>query len=119
MIRRYKPLEPSSGTTIPHSMRRAVLERDGGCVGPKVGMSGVCFGANELDHVRASGAIGKKSETSTRNLVTLCSTHHRAKTLHGRQWRPVLLRWIELSGNSHSECVDLCSIDCIARVAPQ
>jgi hypothetical protein len=29
------------------------------------------------------------------NLVVLCPAAHRAKTLAGRRWRPVLLAWIE------------------------
>ena len=32
------------------------------------------------------------------NLVLLCPAAHRAKTLDGRRWRPVLLAWIETAG---------------------
>jgi hypothetical protein len=58
-------------------------------------MAGECFGQLELDHVRASHGIGMKSASTTENLVTLCSTHHREKTEHGRGWRPVLIAYLE------------------------
>ncbi len=95
MIRRLTPLRPSRGTPIPTNMRLAVLQRDRGCVAWKVGMPGDCAGGIEVDHVRASGAIGRKSRTEPDNLVTLCAFHHRVKTENGRQWRPVLLAYID------------------------
>lgn len=94
-MRRYAPITKSRGTVIPAAVRSAVLERDGrSCVGPRVGMTADCYGALELDHVRASGGIGMKSATDLGNLVALCSTHHREKTDHGRRWRPALLDYI-------------------------
>lgn len=92
-MRRYAPLKPSRGTTIPGELRIAVLQRDGGCVG--FGRSpGQCSGPLELDHVRASHAMGRKSETSAGNLVALCGTHHRWKTSFGREARPILLAYL-------------------------
>lgn len=93
-LRRYQPLKPSRGTVIPPKLRIEVFEADRGCVGPRVGMPGECFGALEIDHVRASGGIGMKSETSLHNLVALCSTHHREKTNNGKTWRPKLIEQI-------------------------
>lgn len=119
MIRRYSELAPSSGTRIPPELRFEVLERDGGCVGALVGMPGPCFGALELDHVRASGGIGMKSATVKANLVTLCGGHHRTKTEAGRTWRPVLLAYLERLEDPHSAHVDpvaSCS-DCYRAVA--
>ncbi len=94
-MRRYSPLKPSRGTLISAELRGRVWRRDGICVGPKVGMPVECAGVSEIDHVRASHAIGMKSRTEYDNLVALCSTHHRLKTLDGRRWRPVLLAYLE------------------------
>ena len=94
-MRRYTSLKASRGTVIPTWMRSTVQVRDHGCVGPRVGMPGECEGALELDHVRASFGMGLKSQTEPSNLVTLCSTHHRLKTEHGRDWRPKLLDYLE------------------------
>lgn len=95
MIRRYSTPKPSRGTPIPQSLRSEVLAADGyRCVGPRVGMPGHCFGALELDHVRASHATGMKSATERSNLVLMCSWHHRDKTLAGRKWRPRLLDYV-------------------------
>lgn len=107
-LRRYSELKASAGTQIPARLRIAVLERDRGCVGPVVGMPGDCFGALELDHVRASGGIGLKSPTEASNLVTACSTHHRTKTENGRHWRPVLLDYIASLEDPHAAHVDPC-----------
>ena len=93
-MRRYAPIAKSRGTVIPSKVRAEVYARDGGCVGPKVGMEGPCFGQRELDHV-LSGGIGKKSPSIPKGLVQLCSTHHREKTEHGRKCRPILLAYIE------------------------
>ena len=45
--------------------------------------------------MRASGGLGLRSRSTPDNLVLLCPSAHFAKTLHGREWRPVLLAWIE------------------------
>ena len=95
MIRRCTGLKPSRGTVIPPALRVEVYRRDRGCVAPLVGMPGDCGGTLEVDHVRASGAIGRKSRTEVDNLISLCGVHHRLKTENGRQWRPILLAYIE------------------------
>lgn len=87
-------MKPSSGTVIPAKLRREVLDRDGGCVGRLV-LAGPCSGSIELDHVRASGGLGMKSRTAADNLVSLCGAHHRWKTEHGREARPVLITYLE------------------------
>ena len=92
-MRRYTALKPSAGTRIPGPMRIRVLTRDNGCVGYDR-LPGDCGGSLELDHVRASGAVGMKSLTCDCNLVALCSAHHRHKTEHGRTVRPVLLDYL-------------------------
>lgn len=97
-MRRYTPIKPSRGTVIPSKVRAAIKDRDKGCVGPRVGMPGDCFGGLEIDHVRASHGIGMKSESTVENGALLCSFHHRTKTEAGRTWRPLLLDYIEQRG---------------------
>ena len=94
-LRRYTPLKPSAGTRISEEVRAAVRARDGGCVGPQVGMPGECSGGIELDHVRASHGTGMKSETVVSNLASLCNSHHLMRTLEGRRWRPRLIGYLE------------------------
>lgn len=48
----------------------------------------------ELDHVQAGG-MGLESASTPSNLVSLCLIHHRFKTEHGRQWRPILMAYLE------------------------
>ena len=88
-------MKPSSGTRVPDAVRRQVILRDSGCVGPRVGMPGPCVGAIELDHVRASGGLGMKSPSTADNLVSLCSSCHRRKGLAGREFRPLLIAYLE------------------------
>lgn len=94
-LRRYTPLKPSRGEQIPDEVRRHVVLRDAGCVGHRfAGMPGPCTFGIELDHVRASGALGKKSRSTADNLVALCPVAHRFKTMYGRTWRPPLLAYL-------------------------
>jgi hypothetical protein len=66
-----------------------VLRRDGGCVGPVVGMPGLCSWRIELDHIDGGG-LGRRGPSTPDNLVSLCSGHHRYKTEHARVARPIL-----------------------------
>jgi hypothetical protein len=100
MLRRYSPMKPSRGTVWPPEVVEAAYTLHRGCLGARVGMPGDCAGQLEPDHVRASGAIGKKSRSTLDNCAPLCSVHHRLKTHEGRKWRPLLIEAIEraLSG---------------------
>ena len=101
MLRRYPSLR-QRGTSRPDPVSQAVQarvrERDCGCVFTRLGILHECLGQLELDHVRASGGLGLRSRSTPDNLVLLCPAAHRAKTLDGRRWRPVLLAWIEAAG---------------------
>lgn len=120
MLRRYSELKPSRGTQWPPEVRRAIEARDPVCVGRVIGFPpSECFGGLELDHVRASGAIGMKSRSTLDNGVRLCSNHHRYKTEHGKMVRPLLLDYIALRADRHALCVDPCGLDCRASVQPQ
>lgn len=100
MLRRYGGIKPSRGTTISSDLRREVTDRDrrivggNGCVMRFVGAPMPCGGDVQLDHVRASHAIGMKSPTDRANLILTCGFHHRMKTENGRQWRPPLLVYL-------------------------
>ena len=99
MLRRYPPRDrrgdPRSPDPVPPGVRAQVRARDRGCVFMQLGIPHDCFGRLELDHVRASGGLGMRSRSTADNLVLLCPSAHRIKTLAGRRWRPVLLAWIE------------------------
>ena len=92
------------------SMRKAVLLRDKGCVGPRVGMHEECgsqFGPGgqivlELDHVFNSG-FGKRGPSELWNLATLCGWHHRMKTESSRKWREALYEYLEAFGYDQGE----------------
>ncbi|HUT77013.1 MAG TPA: HNH endonuclease signature motif containing protein [Polyangia bacterium] len=83
----------SAGTRWPLAESRAIEERDGWCVAPRLLFPGECAGSIERDHVRAGG-MGMKSESSRTNGVLLCSYHHREKTENGRVWRPRLVAYL-------------------------
>ncbi|MGO9179919.1 MAG: hypothetical protein ACLQBX_13190 [Candidatus Limnocylindrales bacterium] len=99
MLRRYptphRARDVLRPDPVPTAVRDHVRRRDGGCVFSRLGIPHTCIGQLELDHVRASGALGRRSASTADNLVLLCPWAHREKTLHGRRWRPVLLAWIE------------------------
>lgn len=110
-LHRYTPLKPSRGTLWPTVVKEAIFARDQGCVGPRVGMPFPCSGPLDPDHVRASGALGKKSRSTLDNGVILCRfVHHRLKTDNARIWRPVLIAWIDRF--DHAAHVDPCGPDC-------
>jgi hypothetical protein len=97
MLRRYpRPADRGRiGDPVPPAVRAHVRARDQSCVFERLAIPHDCRGPLELDHVRASGALGRRSRSTADNLVLLCPSAHREKTLHGRRWRPVLLAWIE------------------------
>ena len=93
-MRRYAPMRQSRGTVIPSEVRRFVVHRDRVCVGLIAGFPTTHGGTLELDHVRASHGMGMKSRSEPDNLVLLCGNCHRWKTDHGREARPLLLRYL-------------------------
>ncbi len=75
------------------AMHAYVMQRDGGCVAPRLDMEGECEGRVELDHI-LNGGTGKRGPSTALNLVALCSAHHRAKTDNARAWRPLLIEYV-------------------------
>jgi len=39
--------------------------------------------------------MGMKSPSTLENGAMLCAIHHQVKSLNGREWRPVILDYIE------------------------
>lgn len=96
-----KPPKVKRDTLDEANEKRYVRSRDKGCVagraygfGPASSGMG-CQGRLDVDHVRASGGLGLKSETHRRNMVVLCRHHHDAKTQYGKTWRPLLIAYLE------------------------
>lgn len=77
--------DPVTPATAEH-----VLERDGGCLGPAIGMPGPCGGRIELDHI-LNGGLSYRGPSTPENLASLCSVHHRMKTEAAVKWRPLLV----------------------------
>ena len=79
---------------IPDDVRAHVIERDGGCLGPRIGMPNPCNGAVQLDHIITDG-FGIKCPPKPRLLASLCGLeHHPRKTNEARKWRPKLLKLV-------------------------
>lgn len=95
-LARKTPMRRTRGTTWPPAVAAEITERDDGrCIGPRIGMPEVCLGYPQKDHVRASGALGKKSPSTTDNGALLCGRHHEMKTNDGPTWRPLILSYID------------------------
>lgn len=90
-MRRRSSLKASSGTVWPVEVREHVRVHQAGCIGPIAGMPGHCDGETQLDHVRASHAVGMKSKSIATNAARVCNWHHDMKTRQGKLWRPRLL----------------------------
>lgn len=97
MLRRRMPLVAKRlPDPWPKDVTEAIRERDGNrCVGPVVGFPVErCIGSPQRDHIRASGALSMKSESTVANGVLLCAACHQWKTLNGRLARPVLIDYV-------------------------
>lgn len=80
-------------------VRHRIKFRDSHCVGfplnfPPHALGQLWCGPLEIDHVRASGALGKKSRSTEDNGVLLGAECHRWKTSHGKEARPLLLAYL-------------------------
>ena len=96
-----KPPKVKRDTDQEIAEKNYVRARDRGCVARRIlgvdslGRPAPCNGHLDVDHVRASGGLGLKSETHRRNMVVLCRHHHEAKTQYGKTWRPLLIAYLE------------------------
>jgi hypothetical protein len=104
VLRRYAPMRKSIGTRWPPEVRAHVSAHQTTCLGTIAGMPGRCEGGLELDHIRASGGIGMKSDSIATNAARLCGAHHRLKTREGRTWRPHLLDALAILIRGCAEC---------------
>jgi hypothetical protein len=89
MIRRKPRRDP-----VTREVAIAVLQRDQGCVSPRLGGSFMdCAGRATLDHVRDEPMMGKRAPSDAAHLVTLCEYHHLWSswaTSHRRELRAYL-----------------------------
>jgi len=87
---------------VTNELRMALIRRDKGCVGVKIGMPEACgsqFGSGsyiilEVDHVN-SGGFSKRGPSTMENCAMLCGWHHRRKTEASKRWRPLLNEYLE------------------------
>jgi len=65
-----------------------VLQRDAGCVAPRLGGSYLdCAGRNRLEHVQDNGGrMGRRAPSDPAHLVTLCEGHTEAGMRAGYVW---------------------------------
>lgn len=103
-IRRYQRMKPSSGTRWSPEVRAHVSAHQTTCLGILAGMPGPCEGSLELDHIRASGGMGMKSDSIATNAARLCGKHHRLKTERSKFWRPHLLDALAILIRGCSDC---------------
>jgi len=72
MIRRKAHADP-----VTRELAIAVLQRDQGCVAPRLGGSSMdCRGRDTLDHVKDEPRMGVRAPSDMAHLVTLCEGHH-------------------------------------------
>ena len=66
----------------------AVFARDGGCIAPRLGGSFMdCWGRNRIEHVQKDyGRMGRRAESITGRLVTLCEGHTEPGMRAGYVW---------------------------------
>ena len=75
-IKRHSRKDP-----VTPELRAAVLERDGGCVAPRLDplmelWTDWCDGPLTLDHVKSQPRMGVRAPSDMAHLVTLCAFHH-------------------------------------------
>ena len=79
-LKERKPLRSrSKRDPVSSQLRTAVLERDRGCIAPRVCdciTSQGCSGRLTLDHVKDQPRMGKRAPSDPSHLVTLCWHHH-------------------------------------------
>jgi hypothetical protein len=62
--------------SVTAELRLAVLERDHGCLGPRLGATDDCAGRLTLDHVKDQPRMGKRAPSDPAHLVSICERHH-------------------------------------------
>jgi hypothetical protein len=68
-------------------LRIEVLERDGGCVAPRLGGSYLdCFGRTTLAHVKDEPRLGVRAPSDARHLASVCEGHAEAGMRAGYVW---------------------------------
>lgn len=70
------------------AMALAVLQRDGGCLAPRLGGSYIdCWGRNRIEHVQVGyGRMGRRAPATMGTLATLCEGHTEPGSRAGYVW---------------------------------
>ena len=77
MLRRSPIRRKPRRDPVTQELRIRILERDQGCVAPRLGGSSMdCGGRDTLDHVKDEPRMGKRAPSDAGHLVTLCEAHH-------------------------------------------
>jgi hypothetical protein len=72
---------------VPAALAVAVLQRDNGCVAPRLGGSyHDCWGRNRIEHVKSEPRMGVRAESRLDRLLTLCEGHTEPGTKAGYCW---------------------------------
>jgi hypothetical protein len=61
---------------VTRTLAIAVLERDQGCLAPRLGATDDCAGRLTLDHVRDHPMMGKRAPSDRAHLASVCFHHH-------------------------------------------
>jgi hypothetical protein len=103
LTRRHPIRRRARRDPVSPELRRAVLERDGGCVARRLdSLADWCEGRVQLDHVQEGyGRMGKRASSRLDTLASVCAHHH----LDG--WatanRPLLRQYLALAGGLQNE----------------
>ncbi len=88
--------------TVSNEVALFVLQRDQGCVAPRLGGSTMdCWGRNRLEHVKDEPRMGRRAPSDPEHLVTLCEGHTEPGMKAGRVWctdrknREAMRRYLE------------------------
>jgi hypothetical protein len=72
---------------VPHALAVAVLQRDNGCIAPRLGGSyHDCWGRNRIEHVKAEPRMGVRAESRLDRLLTVCEGHSEPGMKQGYVW---------------------------------
>lgn len=81
-MRRHARRDP-----VTHEVRLYVLERDGGCVSPRLGGTAHdCWGRLTLAHVKDTQCMGLRAPSDARHLAAVCQGHAEDGTRAGYCW---------------------------------
>lgn len=84
---RMKPwVRPEEGKVSPEQVA-LVIARDGPCVAVKLGEpASDCWGRTRMEHTKRQPRLGKRAESETGRLASICEGHSEPGMKAGRVW---------------------------------